>query len=73
MRCTIYKKLPIILNFKQIKIMYDYQIKTATRQKNISAIGIVIVFFLLGVFVGVLFNPAIINFLESLTKIIKSI
>jgi len=53
--------------------MYDYQIKTATRQKNISAIGIVIVFFLLGVFVGVLFNPAIINFLESLTKIIKSI
>jgi len=27
----------------------------------------------LGVFVGVLFNPAIINFLESLTKIIKSI
>lgn len=51
--------------------MYDQQIKTATRQKNISAIGIVGAFFLLGFGLGVLFNPAVIQFINFINSIIK--
>lgn len=52
--------------------MYDNQIKSASREMNISLFFAFAMFTILGVALGVLFNPAIIKFLESLTKIIKS-
>lgn len=52
--------------------MYDNQIKSASKNMNLSLIGVCVCFTLLGVALGVLFNPGIIKFLESLTKIIKS-
>jgi len=51
--------------------MYDNQIKTATRQANTALILAFFCFTLLGVALGVLFNPAIVNFIELISKTLK--